>query len=49
MLMKQTMKDSMKNYTESDQIAWDNLQKRVSKKKKILEDECNEDYYDGAM
>lgn len=28
--MKDTLKESMKNYTNADQQAWDNVQKKVS-------------------
>jgi len=31
MAMKDTLKESMKNYTEADKQAWDNVQKKVSK------------------
>lgn len=30
MAMKDTLKESMKNYTEADRLAWDNVQKKVS-------------------
>jgi len=30
MAMKDTLKESMKNYTEADKLAWDNVQKKVS-------------------
>lgn len=30
MAMKNTLKESMKNYTEVDKQAWDNVQKKVS-------------------
>lgn len=30
MAMKDTLKESMKNYTEVDKQAWDNIQKKVS-------------------
>ncbi|KYN40073.1 CD63 antigen [Trachymyrmex septentrionalis] len=31
MVMKNTLKESMKNYTETDKQAWDNVQEKVSK------------------
>lgn len=30
MVMKDTLKESIKNYTEADRLAWDNVQKKVS-------------------
>lgn len=30
MAMKDTLKDSMKNYTDADKEAWDNVQRKVS-------------------
>lgn len=30
MVMKDTLKESMKNYTEADKMAWDNVQQKVS-------------------